>query len=63
MTEEKFEKLPFDYEELIALLEASRLALSDAEAFDHIAESLDLSDQYLLDLRDKLEAYLNPMDR
>lgn len=60
MTEEQYEKLPFDYEELITLLEASRLALSDAEVFDHIAESLDLSDQYLLDLREKLGGYLNP---
>jgi hypothetical protein len=51
---------PFGVGELITLLEAARVALADADTFDTIAESLDLSDDELKSLQEKLNSHLNP---
>ncbi len=52
-------KLPFEQIDLIAILEAARIALADADTFDHIAEELDIEDEELSRLRDSLEKYMN----
>ena len=44
----------FTEEELLILLEAARIGFSDADAFDEIADKLDIAGGVLLDLRDKL---------
>lgn len=46
-------------EELITVLEAARIALSDGDTFDFIAEQMDIADGDLADLRDKLEKQMN----
>jgi len=46
--------LPFSKCELLELLEAARLALRD----DKTAEELDLSDEYLKELAERLHQYL-----
>lgn len=46
--------LPFSRVELLELLEAARLALKD----DRTAEELDLSDEYLNELAERLHQYL-----
>lgn len=46
--------LPFSQCELLELLEAARIALKD----DKTAEELDLSDEYLKELADRLHQYL-----
>lgn len=51
---------PFDQTELITLLEAARITLADAELFDGIANSLDISDDELKALQEKLNSRLNP---
>ena len=50
---------PFDQGELITLLEAARVALADADTFDAIAESLDISDEELKSLQEKLNNHMN----
>jgi hypothetical protein len=45
----------FNNAELTEIKEIARLALQDGEFFDRIAEECDLSDEYLMGLRDKLE--------
>jgi hypothetical protein len=50
--------LPFDTEEMIALLEVSRLALADEDLMMTIGEKMDLSYDAMIDLHDKLIAYL-----
>ncbi|MGO9014643.1 MAG: hypothetical protein ACLQF0_06650 [Dissulfurispiraceae bacterium] len=49
------ELLPFTKEEMLVFLEAARLSLGDAD----IAEEMDLADDYLLSLWDKLHQYLD----
>jgi hypothetical protein len=44
-------------DDLITYLEAARVALADA--FDHLAEQLDLSDEEMIRLRDNLQTYLD----
>jgi len=51
--------LNFNESDLIALLEAARLGLSDADCFDDIAEAMDLSDSVLISLREKLHEFMN----
>jgi hypothetical protein len=46
-------------DEYAALLEAARIALADAEIFDRLADEMDLKDEYLTGLRDRLVANLN----
>ena len=55
----KTHKLPFSRVQLVTLLEAARIALSDAEVFDHIAGEMDVKDEELCDLRDALEKYMS----
>ena len=51
--------LPFTEEEICELLSAADAALADADAFDMVAAKLDLSDDYMVELRDKLSVYLD----
>lgn len=50
---------PFDQGELITLLEAARITLADSELFDGIADSLDISDDKLKALQEKLNNHLS----
>ena len=52
-------KHPFTDEELGILLEAARVALGRYESFTRIANELDLSDDELKRVADKLETYAN----
>jgi len=45
----------FSDEEKTIIMELARLALADAETFDMVAEDMDISDEYLQYLRDKIE--------
>jgi hypothetical protein len=49
----------FSETEMFELLEIARLALRDADFFDMLAEGCDLSDDYLIALRDKLQAVMD----
>lgn len=49
----------FSASELITLLEAARITLADADLFDGIADSLDISDEELKSLQDKLINFMN----
>jgi len=50
----------FSASELTTLLEAARITLGDADLFDGIAESLDISDEELKRLQEKLINFMNP---
>ena len=50
----------FTEDELLHLLEAARVAFADAETYDMIAEDMDLSDDYLKPLIEKLHKFMNP---
>lgn len=50
---------PFVVGELITIFEAARVALADADTFDAIAESLDISDWELKSLQEKLNNHMN----
>lgn len=56
-------KHPFTDEEMVVLLEASRVALADEDVYWAIAEELDLSDEYLQSLGEKLTKYMNNDER
>lgn len=49
----------FTQEEQLIIMEAARISLADAEIFDYIADELDLDDEFLSNLRQKLEKILN----
>jgi hypothetical protein len=49
----------FDESDLITLLEAASIGLSDSETFDTIAESMDLSDEVMVSLRERLHEFMN----
>ena len=49
----------FDDSDLLCILEAARIGLSDGEYFDTIAEDMDLCDQVLVSLRERLHEFLN----
>lgn len=49
----------FGKEEQLILLEAARIALSDAQVFDDIVEATDITDETMADLRDHLEKFMN----
>ena len=51
-------KQEFTQEEQTVLLEAARVGLSDADNFDSLADHLDLADEYLIALREKLQLLL-----
>ena len=44
---------------LITYLEAARVAFSDADVSDGIAEQMDISDAEMIRLRDQLQSFLN----
>ena len=50
--------LPFDPKETIALLEIARLALADEDLMMTVGEKMDLSYDAMIDLHDKLIAYM-----
>lgn len=52
----------FNDEDKTIIMELARLALADAGTFDRFAESMDLSEDYLLELRDRVEASTNGVD-
>lgn len=51
--------LPFWSEEMIVLLETARIALSDEDIMTEIADKMDLSYDAMIDLHDKLIAYMD----
>ena len=46
-------------EELLVVLEAARIALSDGEMFYTLAAEMDISDSFMCEVRDKLEKEMN----
>lgn len=52
-------QLSFSREELATLLEAARITLGDAALFNKIADSLDISDEELKSLLEKLINFMN----
>ena len=48
----------FTDEEFVEIMELARIALADADIFDDMAEKLDLSDAYMIKLRDKIEKFM-----
>ena len=51
--------MKFTKEENLIIMEAARVALADAESFDNIANELDLNDDFLANLSEKLQKHLN----
>lgn len=51
-------KHPFNDEELLYLFEFSRIAMGDANTFVEISEAMDVSDEFMVNLREKLQSYL-----
>jgi hypothetical protein len=52
-------KHPFDETELTELFEVARISLNDFASLEHIASKMDLSDEYMIKLRDKLHSFMN----
>jgi hypothetical protein len=52
----------FSETEMSELLEIARVALCNADLFDHMADKLDLSDDYMIALRDKVNALTSDED-
>jgi hypothetical protein len=42
--------------ELVTIVELARVALNDVDIFDYFAEMLDLSDEYMIELREKVQS-------
>jgi len=53
----------FTEDEMVTILEVARVALCDADLFDHVADKLDLFDGYMLSLRDKLQEVMDSDDQ
>ena len=53
------DKIPFNLSEITTLLEITRFALADEDIYDQVALELDLSDDYLFELRGKLQKFLD----
>ena len=49
---------PFTSEEITELLEVANIALRDAEIFDSVGDQLDLTDDYMQAMREKLGEHL-----
>lgn len=58
LSETKDVKDNFTEQELIEILEFARIAITDGEIYDKIAETCDLSDEYLKGLQTKLENFM-----
>ena len=52
-------KADFTAEEQTVVLELARLALADAETYDDVANKLDLSDEFLKPLQEKMTVATN----
>jgi len=52
-------KHPFNKSEIITIFELSLLALSDADFFDQLVDETDICDHAMLDLREKLQKFMN----
>lgn len=52
-------RVPFNREELLIIFEAARIAMADGEVFDRIAEDMDLADEAMKGIQEKLFAYLD----
>ena len=48
----------FEESEVTTLFEIARMALADAEIFDHVCDLLDISDESMQALREKLRLFL-----
>lgn len=46
---------PFNDEELLNILEFTRAAMQDADTFDDISENMDVAEDVMIELRDKLQ--------
>jgi hypothetical protein len=46
-------------DELIIILEGFRVALADADTFDSMAEEMDISDDVMWNLREKVSDFMN----
>jgi len=51
-------KHPFNAEDLLILFESAKIGLSETNSFDRVAETLDINDEYLLGLRERLYKFL-----
>jgi hypothetical protein len=51
--------LMFNSDDRTVIYEAARIALSDADIFQHIADEMDASDEHLIQIRNILEKYMN----
>lgn len=52
-------KFPFTDHELNVLLIVAQVAITDADTFDAVASKLDMADDEMVDLRDRLIAYMD----
>lgn len=52
------QRLPFNDEELIIILEAARIALTDAEIFDVLCDQMDLAEAFMFNVRDSLNQFM-----
>jgi len=55
----KLNAMPFTYAEMLVLLEAARIALSDADNFDDTAKAMDISDAEMSRISTKLQAFMD----
>jgi len=44
---------------LLTILEAFRIAVSDADIYDYLVELMDISDDEMFEIRDTIQEYLN----
>jgi hypothetical protein len=58
----KVMRFPYTDSEVLVLLELARISLADGEVYDKMAERMDLSDEYLKSLQEKLEEDLEHWD-
>jgi hypothetical protein len=54
-----FQPTPFTNEELTTILEVARMAVADADMFADACEAMDISDEVMAALRDKLQAVMD----
>lgn len=55
---EQSHPIPFTDSERTTLLEAARIALADADVFDYLASEMDIADDELKSLQQRLEVYM-----
>jgi hypothetical protein len=53
----------FTEDEIVTILEVARVALQDGEFFDQMCYETDLSDDYMVSLRDKLQEVMDSDDQ